>query len=71
MAPFTEVAGIPEPSNAAGADMREGDFLAVPEARHYLQPDRGAVLLGFLPLDPQELWLWLHRFKPAAQHCWA
>jgi hypothetical protein len=40
MAALAQIAGIASLPSASGADMREGDLLAVPQARHDLQRDR-------------------------------
>jgi hypothetical protein len=64
-----EVTGLAPPAGASGAGVGEGDPPAMPQARHGLQRDRATLLRGLLPADPQELWLWLHRFEPVAHHC--
>ena len=66
MPTLADVASLAQPPNASGAGMGERDLPAVPEARHGLQRDRGALLRVVLPPDPEVLRLWLHRFKPAA-----
>jgi hypothetical protein len=71
MATKAEVAVLPPPPSASGAGRCTCDLLAVSKAENGLQRDRGALFRGLLPPDLQELWLWLHRFKPAAHHCWA
>jgi hypothetical protein len=68
MAAQAEVTGLPPPAGASGAGVSEGDLPTMSQARHRLQLDRATLLRGFLPPDPQELWLWLHRFKPVARH---
>jgi hypothetical protein len=68
MASLAEIAGLSPPASASGAGVCEGDFPAMPQARHRLQCDCGTLLRGLLPPDPQELWLWLHRFEPVRHH---
>jgi hypothetical protein len=69
MSAFAEIAGVPSPPSASGTGMGQRDFPAVPEARHGLQRDGGALLRCVFPPDSQELWWWrrLHRFTPAAE----
>jgi hypothetical protein len=69
MAAQAEVTGLPPPADASGAGVSEGDLPTMSQARHRLQRERATLLRGLLPPDPQELWLWLHRFKPVADHC--
>jgi len=69
MAALAQIAGFPQAPKASGAGMGERDLLAVPQARHGLQRDGGALLRGLLPPDPQELRPGLHRFTPAAESC--
>jgi len=60
-AEITPFAQLPQ---ATGAGIRECDFPPVPEAGHGLQRDGGTLVRDVLPLDPQELRLWLHRLRP-------
>jgi hypothetical protein len=71
MAAQAKVTGLPPLAGASGARVCEGDLLAMSQARHRLQRDRATLIRGLLPPDPQELWLWLHRSKALAHHCWA
>jgi hypothetical protein len=63
MPALAEVAGVTQPPTTTGTRVRERDFSAVPEASHGFQRDCGAPLRGVLPLDPQELRVWLHRSR--------
>jgi hypothetical protein len=60
---IAEVARFAQLPQASGAGVSECYFPAVPKTERGLDCDRGALLRGVFPADPQELRLWLHRFQ--------